>query len=348
MAHINETSLPVAFEKTLEALRAARFSLTPDGLGRMMIAHSSLSAFRRQELPGGVTVKTRKRRGKRVGMRGPRNFRVTRLIRARWPEDGQWEATIPSLVYVLRGQADFHIEDYMVQCAQGSWLFIPAGISKPDADFPYVLDGSDRQCDLLWIYPGPLNGVGLECFVCHSTAEKAWVGHQLGTSAIKNSFLASLFDGLNDQLLGDHQNELVLHLLHTILLMLVQEIQAGRAMIPWSRRVAPLQQHSRDIIEEACKYIDAHLHHPLTIERVARQMAISSTTFTSQFRKKTGKSFNGYLTEKRLEGAARLLEESGLPAHEVARDVGLTYERLRTLFHRHYHCSPGEYRRRKS
>ena len=336
------------FLPLLEALHTIKFWLERDGASRVMVATSTITAFRRQELPDHVKVTVKKRRGKRVSARGPRNFRLTRLVQARWPDDGQHEAVVPSLVCILKGQADFHIADYMVQCQPGDWIFIPAGISKPDALLPYVLDDSDRECDLLWIYPGPLNGVGLECFVCHSTAEKASVGQEFGTSDIKNKFLVDLFNGLNEQLLGNSQRELISHLLLTILLMLRQEIQAGRAIIPWSRRVAYPRKHSHDIIEEACKYIDSHLHHQLTIEKMARQMAVSPTTFTTQFRKKTGKSFNVYLTEKRLEGAEQLLEDSGLPAHEVARDVGLTYERLRALFHKYHHCSPGEYRKQKN
>jgi AraC-like DNA-binding protein len=348
MPRTSDTPIPATFEKLLEAIRIALFSLQRNNDAPVMVAAPSIAAFRRQKLPDGATVKIKKRRGKRVSMRGPRNFRMTRLIQARWPEDGQWEATVPSLVYVLRGQADFHIEDYLVQCAQGNWLFIPAGISKPDAYLPYILDGSNRQCDLLWIYPGPLNGVGLECFICHSTAEKASVGQELGTSDIKSDFLVSLFNELNEQLLNYDNHPLVYHLLNVILLTLGEEIKSARAAIPWSRHLDQPVKRSRDIIDEACKHIESYLHHQLTIEKMARLLAVSPTTFTTQFRSKTGKSFNDYLTGKRLEGAERLLEDSGLPAHEVARSVGLTYERLRTLFHEYHHCSPGEYRKRKS
>jgi AraC-like DNA-binding protein len=335
-----------SFAPLLEVLRIIKFWLERDGASRVMVATPTIAAFRRQELADHIKVTVKKRHGKRVSVRGPRNFRLTRLVQARWPEDGQLEAAVPSLVCVIKGQADFHFADYMVQCQPGDWIFIPAGVSKPDASLPYVLDDSDRECDLLWIYPGPLNGVGLECFICHSDSKRMYSGVKYGTSDVKNDFLVQLFNELNGQMQNSRKEELIQHLLTGITLWLLWEIEEGRAVIPWTRRLDQPVERSPDFITEACKHIESHLDHHLTIPEMARLMAVSPATFTRRFRADMGQSFNEYLTVVRLKGAETLLLDTTMTVNEVASHTGVTYERLRDLFQRHYGCSPGEFRKR--
>lgn len=332
-----------SFAPLLDALRIIKIWLERDGASRVMVATSTISAFRRQELPDHVKVTMKKRRGKRVSVRGPRHFRMTRLVQARWPEDGQLEAAVPSLVCVLKGQADFHLADYLVQCQPGDWIFIPAGVSKPDASLPYIMDDSSRECDLLWIYPGPLNGVGLECFICHSTATHVSLEH--GTAAVKNSFLTQLYNELNEQLQHPFHEKQIVLLLSGIVLWLKSEMKEGVATVPWVRRLDQPVQRSQDLIEEARKHIESHLNHSLTISEMARVLAVSPATFTRQFRADTGQSFHEYLTAQRLKGAEVLLLDTDLSISRIADKVGLSYERLRDLFGQHYGCSPGEFRK---
>jgi len=336
-----------SFATLIEALRVAQFSLERDGAARAMVATPTIAAFRRQELPDHVKVMVKKRRGKRVSVRGPRNYRLTRLVKARWPEDRQLEAAVATLGFVLRGQADFHITDYLVQCQPGDWMFIPAGISKPDASLPYVLDGSPRECDLLWIYPGPLNGVGLECFISHSTSTATHTSLERGTAAVKNSFLAQLFNELTEQSQHSSHRQQMAHLLSCIVLWLQSEIQEGAAVIPWVRRLDQPVKRSQDLMEEARKHIESHLNQSLTISEMARVLAVSPATFTRQFRAGMGRSFHEYLTAQRLKGAEDLLLDTDLSINAVAHKVGLSYERLRDLFSQHHACSPGEFRKRR-
>jgi len=312
-----------------------------------MVATASKSTFLRQELPDHVQVTAKKHRGKRISVRGPRHFRLTRLVQARWPEDGQLEAAVPSLALVLKGQADFFLADYLVHCRPGDWVFIPAGVPKPDATFPYVLDGSNRKCDLLYIYPGPLNGVGLECFICHSTAERIYTGAEYGTSDVKNAFLVHLYNELNEQIQNARSERLIQHLLLGIILWLYREIEQGTAVIPWSRRLDQPVERSPDIIAEACRHIESHLSRHLTISDMVRLLAVSPATFTRRFRAEKGQSFNEYLTAQRLKGAEDMLQDTALPMNDISRNLGLTYERLRYLFQQKHGCSPGEFRKRQ-
>jgi len=336
------------FAPLLETLRVIKYRLEREGASHVMVATPTITSFRRQKLADHVKVTVKKRRGKRVSVRGPRNFRLTRLVQARWPEDGQLEAAVPSLVCVIKGQADFHIADYMVQCQPGDWIFIPAGVSKPDASLPYVLDDSERECDLLWIYPGPLSGVGLECFICHSTSQAMLTGLKYGTSAVKDDFLVRLFNELNEQLLRSGKEDFIYHLLSILVLRLREEMEEGRAEVPWTRRLDQPVERSPDFIAEACKHIESHLDRHLTISGMARLVAVSPATFTRRFRTDMDQSFHEYLTAQRLKGAKALLQDTALSVNDVSLKVGLKYERLRDLFQKQYGCSPGEFRKKKN
>lgn len=347
MSHPNDSPIPIAFQKLITALDLALFPLRRDGRAQIMVAKKTMEEFKRQKLPYDVSVAAMKRRGKRVSVRGPRNYRLSRLVQARWPGDGMLEDTVPALVYAYRGQVDFHLEDYAVNCPQGNWMFIPAGIAKPDEAHPYILDGSDRECEFLWIYPGPLIDIGIECFITRSTAKGNAIGQEYGTSAIKNNDLSHLFNALSGQLMDAHSNEVMHYLLCALLALLSHELRQGRAVIPWTRHLNQPVARSRDIMTEARKHVESHLHQELTIDKMARLLAVSPSTITRLFRRKTGKTFNQYLTEKRMEGAEILLRDSVLSVDEVALKVGLTYERLRILFHQKYGYAPGEHRKQK-
>lgn len=334
-----------AFLPLLDTLSAIDFSLKRDGLPPVILAAATLRQFKSQFLPEHVRYFVKKRRGPRVSARGPRHLRTTRLVLARWPEDGQLEAAIPALGYVVSGQADFHIGDYLVQCQAGDFIYFPVGISKPDAGATYVANDPDRQCRILWISPGPLNGQGLECWIVHSQGEMSRAGAEQGTSALKNDFLARLFDRLNQTLLSPGQDAVKLALLRCLVLCVKQELEEGRAAVPWVRRLHRPVPRERSLVEEASKHMESHLDSHLTIEVMARLLAVSPATFTRRFRDGTGQTFNHFLTERRLEGAATLLRDTDLPVREVARMVGLKYERLRDLFQERHGVAPGNFRK---
>jgi transcriptional regulator GlxA family with amidase domain len=189
---------------------------------------------------------------------------------------------------------------------------------------------------------------GIECFITHSTAKGNFIGQEYGTSAIRNEHLFHLFDMLSDQLPGERDAAIVHHLLSALLFFLVRELRENRAVIPWMRHLDQPVPHSRDIMMEARNRIESHLHQKLTLDKLARLLAVSPSTLKRRFRTEMGQTFNQYLTAKRMEGAEILLRDSPLPVDQVASKVGFTYEHLRFLFARIHGCSPGEYRKRNN
>lgn len=78
------------------------------------------------------------------------------------------------------------------------------------------------------------------------------------------------------------------------------------------------------IIREVLLYIMDHYAEKCTIKEVAEYFFISEGHLMRLFRAETGKTFNEYLTEYRINKAVSLLENNRYKIYEVARMVGYT------------------------
>lgn len=87
------------------------------------------------------------------------------------------------------------------------------------------------------------------------------------------------------------------------------------------------------------------LHRPLSLHELAHQEAMSVRTFTRRFREETGLTPVQWLTQRRLDRARHLLEETDLPVDRVAADAGFgTAASLRQHLHAAIGVSPSAYR----
>lgn len=68
-------------------------------------------------------------------------------------------------------------------------------------------------------------------------------------------------------------------------------------------------------IYEAVRYIEGNLTQRLTLNQVASSINLSPNYLSSLFKKELGVGFVDYITEKRVERAKELLENTGLNAH---------------------------------
>ena len=74
-------------------------------------------------------------------------------------------------------------------------------------------------------------------------------------------------------------------------------------------------------IQQTLSYINENLHDPLGVEQLAEQVYLSKYHFMRLFKAQTGSTVHGYIRQKRLLQAARLLRE-GRPAAQAAADSG--------------------------
>lgn len=313
-------------------------------------ASFTLATARRSELknlPPHVRVTPRQAKGPRLTVRGPRYFRQSRLRIAEWL-DGMAELALPTLMCVMNGQANIRLADYFLHCQPGDFILVPPGVPRGIRVPELQPEGQAQSCDFFVFYPGRLLGEGLECWIVHFDGVGLKSGQEQGIALIKSTVIANIFERLNDELQNAEYpgSDLTFVLLRSLLLLIQREVDEGRALLPQLQRLRQPVKPTRDPIEHALAYIDSHLGTHLTIDVLARQTALSPTSFKKQFLQATGTTFHRHLTTRRVEFAARLLRESDLKLHEIAQLIGLSPNQLSNLFHIHHGCAPGVYRKR--
>jgi len=120
--------------------------------------------------------------------------------------------------------------------------------------------------------------------------------------------------------------------------------QAYAATPERAKKLKKASQYT-DSLEACIRYVDRNYRKPLTAERLARQFAMSRSTFSLLFPQMAGMPLKRYLTQKRIDQAALLAETTSLPFAEIASIVG--YEDFST-FYRNFlkimGVSPSQYR----
>jgi AraC-like DNA-binding protein len=78
------------------------------------------------------------------------------------------------------------------------------------------------------------------------------------------------------------------------------------------------------ITRRISQYIDSHLGENISLEAMAEMAGLSVFHFSRAFRQSTGVAPHGYLLQRRIERAARLLSRTELPLSEIALAVGFS------------------------
>lgn len=81
-------------------------------------------------------------------------------------------------------------------------------------------------------------------------------------------------------------------------------------------------RNENNTIFHVIQYVDREYHGKLQLQDLAKRFHMNSTYLGQLFKKETGKPFNDYLNEKRIEEAKRLLKRSQMKISEIALQVG--------------------------
>lgn len=333
-----------SFAPLLRALNQIDFRLEHAGGFEVVVARRSRREMLRQGLPSHIETTARPLKGMRKVLRGARY--EARLVQARWPQDQMEEGTLPCLLCVMSGTANIYIADYILHCTVGDFIYIPAGVPKGDRFHQMPGGAQTEQSEVFWCYPGALLGEGIECWISQYHNNEPVREEQQSVAQVRSHCIAALFSQLCDDIEHAANTTIAHALLKALILLLQRNINDGHALIPPAKKRNQPVERTYDPIDYALRYIDVHLNAALTIAHVARQSAISETSFKRRFRERTGETFNRYLRRKRLELAAGELKDSYVDIQRIARQVGLTYAQLNNLFKDIYQCTPGEYRKR--
>jgi len=328
-----------------QALQNIEFWLARDGVARLIAAEADFETMRRCELPQHARVSPRNLQGPRVAKRGSRTLNPGRTTLAIWPEDGVCEYAMPMLCFVVGGQADLRVADYVLHCRVGDMVYMPAAMPKCNASRPHFEgDVEGRSCDLLWIHPY-IHPAALKCCICRSVESRHLIAQAGEHGFSERLFIQQVFGGICEEIEREGAPDTIARIMALLIHLLLRGIEEN-ALLPSPDLLQPSQKaaHSPNSIAQACAYIDSHLEARLTIDDVARQVFLTPSLFTRHFRIHTAKSFKQYLTEQRLKKAKRLLMESDYTVEAVGRHVGLKSSQLRELFQKHCGCSPMEFR----
>lgn len=104
----------------------------------------------------------------------------------------------------------------------------------------------------------------------------------------------------------------------------------------------------RDVVEEAKEYINRHFQEEISMKELAEQFYLNPYYFSQLFKKKTGETYQNYLTTVRVNRAKKLLKETDLKVYEICNLVGYQdMGHFNRVFERQAGVRPGEYRKEK-
>ncbi len=106
----------------------------------------------------------------------------------------------------------------------------------------------------------------------------------------------------------------------------------------------PANSYSNTILK-AIDYINSHYSEPIGLSNIALYVHLNPEYFSRLFKEETGKNFNNYLAEIRLDKAINLLKNTDMRVNEIAQSVGypnLSY--FSTIFKKHLGVGPFDYR----
>ena len=110
---------------------------------------------------------------------------------------------------------------------------------------------------------------------------------------------------------------------------------------------AKLPQGISKEIFTAIQFIQNHTNTQIGVDDIAAAIGKSRSTLTRQFKKKTGKTVNEFITESKLRDAKRLLRYSDMTLSEIASYLAFSNQAyFQTVFKQHTDMTPMQYRKK--
>ena len=97
-----------------------------------------------------------------------------------------------------------------------------------------------------------------------------------------------------------------------------------------------LETNILKIVNKIVAYMRTNYDKKITLEDMSKQFFVSKTYLCKKFKKETGKSFLGMLTELRMKKAKELYEEHNMKMTQIAGLVGYTDVRYFSKLYRQY------------
>ncbi|WP_026651970.1 response regulator [Butyrivibrio proteoclasticus] len=110
------------------------------------------------------------------------------------------------------------------------------------------------------------------------------------------------------------------------------------------------QDTTKGFVSKAVDYVHDHYdNQDLSIDFICNYLGVSSAYFSTVFKKETGKTFVGYLTDYRMDKAVKMLIETDEKTYVIAQQVGYSDPNYFSyVFKKQFGMSPSKYKSGKS
>jgi AraC-like DNA-binding protein/quercetin dioxygenase-like cupin family protein len=108
-----------------------------------------------------------------------------------------------------------------------------------------------------------------------------------------------------------------------------------------------LRLHSEPLLATVFEFIEEHFDEPISLATIATAVGLTPGHLTTAVRRKTGRSVQRWITERRMAEARRLLRETNLPVEAIATHAGYRHPSYFIKhFRRDHTVTPAAWRRR--
>ena len=256
-------------------------------------------------------------------------FRLFHLADSRRERIEYHYHTFHKVIILLAGKAGYAIEGERYDLSPGDFVLVGRGsIHRPE-----VAEDDFYERMILYIDPAYLTSLSTEdcdlesCFRQAQTAFR-YVYRDEGGSRVRQ-----LFETLaRTSREGGYGAALLERAQFLELMVEVNRVCRGGHQVPAAagdRKVVALLQ-----------YLNLHLTEELSIDQLAERFYISKYHMMRRFRQETGYSIHGYLTEKRLLLAQRLLAQGVSPSEAGERAGYQDYSTFSRAYKKHFGRGP--------
>jgi AraC family transcriptional regulator, transcriptional activator of pobA len=163
---------------------------------------------------------------------------------------------------------------------------------------------------------------------------------QLKVPAERQPVWASVIDSIETELAGRQEGYRQAALAQLTLLLIDIARLAGDV-------VGDLRRSGEPLLAEVFTVIDRRLTEPLSLRDVAHELGMTPGHLTTVVRRRTGRTVQEWIIERRMAEARSLLSDTELPVGEIARRVGMSDPGyFSRLFRRTHGASPRQWRGR--